>query len=71
VHASMSTESHYLRCPFCEDHEHADHDSARCLLDGGFLSEELLETLYRVTTELPGILSTTSRVDAAPASAWR
>ena len=69
VHTSMSTESHRLRCPFCEDH--TDHDSGRCLFDRGFLSEELLETLHRVTTELPGILSTTSRVNAASASAWR
>jgi hypothetical protein len=51
----MSTESHHLRCRFCEDHEHADHDSARCLLDQGFLSDELLETLQRVTIELPDI----------------
>jgi hypothetical protein len=71
VQSSISTESHHLRCPFCEDHEPANHDSARCLLDRGFLSDELLETLQRVTIELPDILSTASRVDAVPASAWR
>lgn len=71
MHASMSIESHRLRCPFCEDHEHAGDGSARCLLDQGFLSDELLKTLQRVTTDLPGILSTRARVDAGPASAWR
>jgi hypothetical protein len=67
VHDSMSTGSH--RCPLCEVHE---HDSAHCLFDEGFLSEGLLETLHRVTTEVPDIFSATSLVDApASAAAWR
>ena len=69
MHDSMSTGSHPHRCPFCEGHEHV---SARCLFDEGFLSEGLLETLHRVTTELPDIFSTTSLVDTpASAATWR
>jgi len=63
----MSTGSRRHLCPFCEGHE---HDSAHCLFDEGFLSEGLLETLHRVTTQLPDVFSTTSLGDA-PASAWR
>jgi hypothetical protein len=68
VHDSISTGS----CPFCGVHEHADHDSARCLFGEGFLSDGLLETLHRVTAELPDVFSTTSLGDApASATAWR
>ena len=63
---SMGTGSH----PFRGVHEHADHDSPRCLFGEGFLSEGLLETLHRVTAQLPDIFSTASSGDA-PASAWR
>jgi hypothetical protein len=67
VHDSMSTGSHY--CPLCEVQE---HDPAHCLFDEGFLSEGLLETLHRLTAEVPDIFSTTSLGDApASAAAWR
>jgi hypothetical protein len=68
VHDPITAEPHSLRRPFCGTYEHADHDSARCLFDEDFLSKGLLESLHRVTVELPGIFSTTSLADT-PASA--
>jgi hypothetical protein len=63
VHDPITAELHSLRCPFCGAYEHAGHDSAHCLFDEGFLSEGLLESLHRVTAELPGIFSTRSLAD--------
>jgi hypothetical protein len=69
VHDSMSTGAHPHHGPLREVQE---HDSAHCLFNEGFLSEGLLETLHRVTTELPDIFSTPPLVDApASAAAWR
>jgi hypothetical protein len=68
VHDPITAKPHSLRCPFCGTYEHADHDSAHCLWEEGFLSEGLLESLHRVTAELPDIFSTRSLADT-PASA--
>jgi hypothetical protein len=65
VHDPITAEPRSLRCPLCEVQE---HHSAHYLFDEGLLSEGLLESLHRLTTELPDIFSTTSLVDA-PASA--
>ncbi len=72
VHDWITAQPHPLRCPFCVVYGYADHDPARCLFGEGFLSEGLLESLHRVATELPDILSTTSLVDTpASVATWR
>jgi hypothetical protein len=65
VHDPLTAEPRSLRCPFCGMYERGDHDSARCLCGEGFLSEGLFESLHRMTTELPDILSKPSLVDGA------
>ena len=65
VNDPITAEPRSLRCPYCGVCEQGNHDSARCVFGEGFLSEGLLESLHRVTTELPDIFSTTSLVDGA------
>jgi hypothetical protein len=49
-----------LGCPFCEVHQHTDHNSGvTCLSCKGFLSEGLLQALRRVP-DLPEILPRSS-----------
>jgi hypothetical protein len=57
MHGSISAGNHSPGCPFCEvyQHEHIEHDSARCPACSGFLSDGLLKALRRMTT-LPDIL---------------
>jgi hypothetical protein len=60
-----------LGCPFCEVHQHTDHDSGvTCLSCKGFLSEGLLQALRRVP-DLPEILPPSSGTPARGASTRR
>ena len=57
MHDPLTAETRALRCPLCGMYERGNDDAACCVFGEGFLSEELLESLHRVTLELPDIFS--------------
>jgi hypothetical protein len=58
LHDSITTGPRAYRHPFREIYEQGTGDPARRVFGEGFLSEGLLESLQRVTTEVPEIFST-------------